>query len=44
MSAYDATYLALADTLADSVLFTADAALAAHAARTLGDRRVRHLI
>ncbi len=43
LSAYDALYLALAETLIDAVLLTSDAGLAANAARSLGDRRVRHL-
>jgi predicted nucleic acid-binding protein len=43
LSAYDALYLALAESLSGSVLFTGDAGLAANAARSLGDRRVRHL-
>jgi predicted nucleic acid-binding protein len=42
LSAYDALYLALAESLSGSVLFTGDAGLAANAARSLGDRRVRH--
>lgn len=44
LSAYDAVYLALAEMLDDSVLLTGDSGLAAHAARKLGDRRVRHLV
>jgi predicted nucleic acid-binding protein len=43
LTAYDALYLALAGALIDSVLVTSDAALAANAVRSLGDRRVRHL-
>jgi predicted nucleic acid-binding protein len=43
LSAYDALYLALAETLPDSLLLTGDAGLAANAVRSLGDRRVRHL-
>ena len=43
LSACDALYLALAESLSGSVLFTGDAGLAANAARSLGDRRVRHL-
>jgi predicted nucleic acid-binding protein len=43
LSAYDALYLALAESLPGSVLFTGDAGLAANAARSLGDQRVRHL-
>ena len=44
LSPYDALYLALAETLSASVLLTGDAGLAANAARSLGDRRVRHLV
>ncbi|MEA2213661.1 MAG: hypothetical protein QOF83_3609 [Solirubrobacteraceae bacterium] len=43
LSAYDALYLALAESLPGSVLFTGDAGLAANTARSLGDQRVRHL-
>jgi predicted nucleic acid-binding protein len=43
LSAYDALYLALAETLPGSVLFTSDAGLAASATHSLGDRRVRHI-
>ena len=43
LSAYDALYLALAETLLDPILLTSDVGLAAHAVRTLGDRAVRHL-
>jgi predicted nucleic acid-binding protein len=43
LSAYDALYLALAEALTDSVLLTSDAGLAANAAHSIGDRRVRHL-
>ncbi len=43
LTAYDALYLALAESLPGSVLLTGDAGLAATAARTIGDRRVRHL-
>jgi predicted nucleic acid-binding protein len=43
LSAYDALYLALGETLTDSVLLTGDAGLAANAAHSIGDRRVRHL-
>lgn len=43
LSAYDALYLALAETLTESVLLTSDGGLAANATRSLGDRRVRHL-
>jgi predicted nucleic acid-binding protein len=41
VGAHDATYLALAEALDDPVLLTADAALADHARRQLGDDRVR---
>jgi hypothetical protein len=40
----DALYLALAETLADSVLMTSDSGLAANAAQILGETRVRHLV
>ena len=40
LSAYDATYLALAEAIAGSVLLTADAGLAARAAASLGPDRV----
>jgi predicted nucleic acid-binding protein len=40
LSAYDALYLALSESLAGSVLMTGDAGLAANAARSLGDGRV----
>lgn len=41
LSAYDASYLALAELLDDSVLITADSGLAGAAARSLGESRVR---
>ena len=43
-SAYDATYLALAEALTDAVLLTGDAALAGRARASLGDDRVRHVV
>jgi predicted nucleic acid-binding protein len=43
LTAYDATYLALAEALSDAVLLTADNALAGVAARLLGAARVRRL-
>jgi predicted nucleic acid-binding protein len=42
LSAYDATYVALAEVLGDVVLLTADAGLATVARRLLGAKRVRH--
>jgi predicted nucleic acid-binding protein len=41
LTAYDATYLALAEAFDDPVLLTADGALAEHARGCLGDDRVR---
>lgn len=41
LSAYDASYLALAELLDDSVLITADSGLAGAAARSLGESRVK---
>jgi predicted nucleic acid-binding protein len=41
VTAYDATYLALAEALEDPVLLTADGALAAHARHALGAERVQ---
>lgn len=43
LTAYDATYLVLAEALAEPVLLTGDAALALEATRSLGTERVRHL-
>jgi predicted nucleic acid-binding protein len=43
LSAYDATYVALAEALDDSVLLTGDSGLAAAAAGRLGEHRVRHV-
>jgi predicted nucleic acid-binding protein len=43
LTAYDATYLALAEALDDSVLLTGDGGLAARACASLGDDRVRHV-
>ena len=44
LTAYDATYLALAEILDDALLITADAGLAVRARASLGDERVRHLV
>jgi predicted nucleic acid-binding protein len=41
LTAYDATYLALAEALEKSVLLTSDGALTLHARRSLGRDRVR---
>lgn len=41
LTAYDATYLALAEALDEPVLMTADAGMAAAARLSLGDKRVR---
>ena len=41
LSAYDASYLALAEAIDDSVLMTSDRSLAARAQAWLGDGRVR---
>ena len=41
--AYDATYMALAEALAEAVLLTGDAGLARRARVSLGDDRVRHV-
>jgi predicted nucleic acid-binding protein len=43
LTAYDATYLALAEALYDSILLTADRGLAAAARRSLGPARVHHV-
>jgi predicted nucleic acid-binding protein len=43
LSAYDATYLALAEALDDPVLLTADTGLAARAVQSLGRDGVRHV-
>jgi predicted nucleic acid-binding protein len=43
LSAYDATYLALAEALDDSVLLTGDSGLATAAGDRLGEHRVRHI-
>jgi predicted nucleic acid-binding protein len=43
LSAYDATYLALAEALDDAVLLTGDSGLAAAAGSRLGGHRVRHI-
>ncbi len=43
LTAYDATYLALAEAFADPVLLTGDGRLAARARNSLGSERVRHV-
>jgi predicted nucleic acid-binding protein len=43
LTAYDATYMALAEALNDAVLLTGDAALAVRARASLGHDRVRHV-
>jgi predicted nucleic acid-binding protein len=43
LTAYDATYLALAEALDEPVLVTGDRGLATHARSSLGDDRVRHV-
>ena len=43
LTAYDATYLALAEVLEDPVLLTADAGMAARGCASLGHERVRHV-
>lgn len=43
LTAYDATYVALAEALGDAVLLTGDSGLAARALESLGDERIRYL-
>lgn len=43
LTAYDATYVALAEAIGDSVLLTGDRGLASRARMSLGDDRVRHV-
>jgi predicted nucleic acid-binding protein len=43
LTAYDATYLALAEALDDAVLLTGDGGLASRARTSLGDDHVRHV-
>lgn len=43
LTAYDASYLSLAEALGDCVLLTGDAGLASQARRSLGKGRVRHV-
>lgn len=43
LSAYDASYLALAETLPEPTLITGDAGLAERAHRSLGPEHVRHV-
>ncbi len=43
LTAYDATYLALAEALEGSVLLTGDGGLALRARKSLGKERVRHV-
>jgi predicted nucleic acid-binding protein len=43
LTAYDATYLALAEALDDALLLTSDSGLAARGRASLGDRRVRQV-
>jgi len=43
LSAYDATYLALAEAFDDPLLLTGDGALAGRARQSLGEDRVRHV-
>jgi len=43
LTAYDATYLALAEALDDSVVLTADRGLASRSRRSLGEERVREI-
>jgi len=44
LTAYDASYLALAEALDGSTLMTGDGGLAAAARSSLGDERVRHVV
>jgi predicted nucleic acid-binding protein len=43
LTAYDATYLALAEALDDAVLLTGDSGLASRARESIGDARVRQV-
>ena len=43
LTAYDATYLALAEAVDDSLLLTGDGGLASRARASLGAGRVRHV-
>ena len=43
LTAYDATYLSLAEALGDCVLLTGDGGLASRALQSLGEDRVRHV-
>jgi predicted nucleic acid-binding protein len=43
LTAYDATYLSLAEALGDCVLLTSDSGLASHARQSLGEDGVRHV-
>jgi len=43
LTAYDATYMALAEALAEAVLLTGDTGLARRARLSLGEDRVRHV-
>jgi predicted nucleic acid-binding protein len=43
LTAYDASYLALAEALSAPILLTADGGLAVRACRSLGEERVRHV-
>lgn len=44
LTAYDATYLSLAEALGDCVLLTGDGELASRARQSLGEDRVRHVL